>query len=644
MSTQAVERPSRRSRSTPASGGLVEGLRLPRDAWLGLAACATLFAGHLAYGGLVSQPALLMMGAAAALLIGAFAQPRLRKALAGVRGLALPGGLFLGVAGVALWTQTPYVPGGPHPVWAYLGFPPALTVDRSTTFIETVKLLGLGCFFLLGVLAGQDDDRGRFTLRVLVWAGVAFALWALIAGASGLIYQTQKPRIEAMFLSPNTAGTLFAALLAISLGEVFRRRTAKDTVSGKLVAAGASLALAFCLLATASRGAALSALVAGAAFILLLAATGILRLGRVALATLGGIAVLLLVLGLSGDQIIARFYDTEHSAIVRQAIWAPHWQAFLDSPLFGYGLGNYETVNKTVLSTSNWDVIWNVRSAHNVYLQWLEEAGIVGAAPMFLAIGAVMLATLRGALTRSRMKAALCALLAADLVFLAHGVTDFALQTPSVAATFALLLGLQFSLAQSSQQRGARPSIATPVAYGWPVATLLLVVASLWGLTSGAARAGPFSLPFAAALDRRAEALLAGSPAPGPAQRLEAQALSARAVRQYPYDTSAWLRLAYVDVQQHGRLTPAGAAALQRSYDLVPADTYVGVWRVGFALEHTSAVSKSVRVATLEEAALLWREPRRRKQLEELPQVLKSRAGRLAATMLIASLKAGATY
>ena len=46
----------------------------------------------------------------------------------------------------------------------------------------------------------------------------------------------------------------------------------------------------------------------------------------------------------------------------------------------------------------------------------------------------------------------LFALIAANLAVLVHGVTDFALQTPSVALMWSYLLGLQFSMSQGSQR------------------------------------------------------------------------------------------------------------------------------------------------------------------------------------------------
>jgi O-antigen ligase len=134
----------------------------------------------------------------------------------------------------------------------------------------------------------------------------------------------------------------------------------------------------------------------------------------------------------------------------RALMFRIYWRAFQESPLMGYGLGTFDTVNKLNLSASTFEGDWSTRAAHNVYLQWLMEAGLIGALPMFACIGLVMFKTWRGMQRRRRATSLIRGLLAADAVFLVHGWTDFALQVPSMAALFAFILGLQLGLANSS--------------------------------------------------------------------------------------------------------------------------------------------------------------------------------------------------
>ena len=97
----------------------------------------------------------------------------------------------------------------------------------------------------------------------------------------------------------------------------------------------------------------------------------------------------ILVLGASST-LLDRFGSIGADAGVRATIFDAHWNAFLASPLTGNGLGSFDQVNLQILTTTNVDALWSIRAAHNVYLQWLEEAGILGAAPMFILIALVI--------------------------------------------------------------------------------------------------------------------------------------------------------------------------------------------------------------------------------------------------------------
>jgi O-antigen ligase len=429
----------------------------PEGTWLALIGLAPIFLGHWFYGALISDVALIMDLAAALTVAGVLAHPRLRADLLRLRGLAWPGLAMAATVAVALLTLTPAVPGGPHPVWAFVGVSPgAATLDRSATIVEIVKLLGLACIFVVGATTGASDARARSALAVTVWLSVAFGLWAFFASVTGTVYQSQGQRLEARFLTPNTAGTFFAILLVLGVALLTQRlrRTSRDKVAAALPLALAVLVFGACLLMSASRAGSTAALAALAAFALSQLLTGRWKVTRTAagagLAATVGLAVLLFV---TGDYLVQRFFTARTDIVDRAFVWSIHWDVFLGSPLFGEGLGSFESVTKARLTDGDFPLLWNIRAAHSVYLQWLEQAGLVGAIPMFLAIGLVMYATLRGALRRNRMTSLLYALLAVDLVFLLHGVTDFALETPSMSAFWAWLLGLQFALAQGSSSR-----------------------------------------------------------------------------------------------------------------------------------------------------------------------------------------------
>jgi O-antigen ligase len=130
-----------------------------------------------------------------------------------------------------------------------------------------------------------------------------------------------------------------------------------------------------------------------------------------------------------------------------------HWSAFMASPWLGYGLGSFDGINALVMTSANYPSLWNVHAAHNVYLQWLEEGGVLGAGAMFACLGAILWMIAKGSAQRSRMTGWLRGIVAASLVLLVHGLSDFALQVPSIAVQWAGLLGIGAGIALPRRRR-----------------------------------------------------------------------------------------------------------------------------------------------------------------------------------------------
>jgi hypothetical protein len=162
--------------------------------------------------------------------------------------------------------------------------------------------------------------------------------------------------------------------------------------------------------------------------------------------------------------------------------------------------------------------------------------------------------------------------------------------------------------------------------------TLLTSLAAVIALNSaGEASLGPLTLMrIAAGYDRRAEFLLAGDRGLKADARAKSARLSRRALAEYPYDTSDWLRLAYVDALGNGSLSPAGLQVLKRSYDLVAIDSFVGLWRVRFALENSQSLSPDLRGSVRNEASALWKNGENRSTLREMASTIRNPAGRLS--------------
>jgi O-antigen ligase len=160
--------------------------------------------------------------------------------------------------------------------------------------------------------------------------------------------------------------------------------------------------------------------------------------------TVLGIAVAMV--GIAGaDTLWARLDTVDADAANRGIIFAAHWRAFLESPIFGHGLGSFTAINNQQMTPENYGALRTIRSTHNVYIQWLEEAGLLGAVPMFALIALIITRAVRRSGRLNTGATIQRGLIAANLVILAHGMTDYALQVPSIAAFWAYLLGLQFA-------------------------------------------------------------------------------------------------------------------------------------------------------------------------------------------------------
>ena len=426
--------------------------------------CGLLFLEHMVFGGGRREVALAFCSLQGLILaIVVLAAPWARGAFEAGRALVAPAALLGLVFLVAVWSLTPWVPGGPHPIWSFVAATPAAAIDKSAVLIELVRLAALACVFLTGWVIGVSDDRARYFLRALIIGAGVYAGWAFVNQlvAPGYMFGVIPMayggvRLTGSFYSANTAGSVFGVGVVLAVCAITdRSRDRGDPKPGLSVrllqAIAVNLAvLAFsvaCLILTASRGALAATGAAVAAFLIWEGFARRWRLiGPAGLALVTAAAGFVALLAIGGEPFFARMLSVGADPGTRRDIAHAHWSAFLAAPWLGYGLGSFDGVNAMVITSANYDSLWNIRAAHDVYLQWLEEAGALGAAPMFACIAWILTATARGSFLRVRMTTWLRGLVAASLVLLIHGASDFALQIPSVATLWACLLGLGYGV------------------------------------------------------------------------------------------------------------------------------------------------------------------------------------------------------
>jgi O-antigen ligase len=642
MPTEPAVQPAPASSKRPGRGA-------PRRLALSekVAICALLalvFLAVVAFGASEIATASLFAGLYAAFLIGLLASCGwARRDLARLRGIRVELALFAVLVLAVSWSLGPWGPGGAHPVWSYTAERAgALTVDRSALLLNILQLLGLACLFVSARVIGSSEARGRWFLRIAVLAIGVYATLAFLDH----IGVRRSSRLVATLLSPNSAATVFGAGLLLAVAATANRlRRQRGLAMLKrgdpeaVAALGVAGVLAVALLMTASR-AGLAATLVGLGLFLVWEAIAQRQRLRVA-AGLGVVAVVLAVaaLGLRSAGLVAERFDRAgQDADVRQAIFAPHWEAFLSSPWFGFGLGSFPTINQLVATQDNLRMLFDVRAVHNLYLQWLEEAGVIGALAMAALFIVLLWPVVRGGLKEGVVGAWSRATACAAVVFLLHGVTDFALQVPAIQALAVLVLGVVGSMTTgtlSSKATDPRPSWIAGAAAGVVILGSIAVTAPLLASRFGGDLTAWPSAP-AEALAREIETGLRE-------KDLNAQTLarldrlSLREVGLRPGSGAAWLRRAAVQAAQGH--DDVAAEALEHSFAVAPLQTSLFMQRTVFAYEHWDRISLSARKSTTYQLSTEWRRVRNPKRYIAIANSLRNPAGRIGMALKISALR-----
>jgi O-antigen ligase len=645
MPTSAEAQPPSRPKGRPGRGRT---RRLALSEKIGAALLLLLvFAAVLAFGASDIGTAAVFAGLYAVFLAGLLATCGwARRDLVRLKRWRVLALLFSGLLIAVLWPLTPWGPGDAHPAWSYLpGVAGSLTVDRSALALNVIQLLGLACLLVAGRIVGGSDARARWLLRAAVFA---VALYALV-GFMDHVTMRRSSRLAATLLSPNSAATVFGGGLLLAMAfSTYRLRRAAGLEAFRrgdpqlVLGVGAGAVLLIALLLTASRGGVVATLVGAALFLVW---EGLSQRHRLrASAMLGAVAMMLLAAGLalrSTNAVTERFNLAERDAGVRATIFAPHWEAFQATPWSGYGLGSFPTVNQLIVTSETLPALHDVRAAHNLYLQWLEEGGIVGSAAMAALFLGLIWPIVRGAFGDGAVGIWCRATACGAVVFLIHGVTDFGLQVPAIQALAVMVLGVVGGM--TADRRTAGPTTRLPE---WPVglaaagAVTVSVVAMLSGLPLVAAKlGGDFSSWPTAPADALARAIETGLEQPGVSadQSRRLDHLSARELALRPASGGAWLRRAGVEALLSR--DEAANRAFERSFAVAPLQASLFARRTSLAYERWDRLSVAARDQTIYQMNVEWRRRHPVRQLVAMANHLRNPAGRVGMALQITVLR-----
>lgn len=493
-----------RRRRTGVDAPVFPAPRTPRLMLVGRALLLTALLSSLASRGAVTYVALLgvLVLAGAALLIGTLSPPTDKRVLRSSR-LAL---LVAAVLVAYLLVQSYGFHGNAlaNPLWSYVGrlLGPAgasISVDPAATRDSAFALV-LPFAFYAAALALFPRDEGA--LRLLTWlAGIGlivalFGLLQFVFFPHSLLLVPKTAYLDSLtgvFVNRNTAGTFLGVasliLLTLTILALPRRgpgALVPTALSGDVQASSpwsrmvwawlaAIVVVLLALFLTRSRGALLAtalAFIVVLPFLILDPRGRLIRTGtrslRWSLAIFGGVILaVLLVAGLLGGQAIQRM-DARGFDEVRLCVYRAALDAFGQNWRFGTGFGTFASVFPIYRLPGCGAPSDIVLRAHNLYLEGLVGLG-VGFVPVLLLGYAHILGGLAEGLKRRRRLWAV-PLMAVGVVVLVslHGLVDFSLQIPGMAAYLATFLAaaMTISLGRSARKDGGYLGVSASAGEG----------------------------------------------------------------------------------------------------------------------------------------------------------------------------------
>lgn len=390
-------------------------------------------------------------------------------------GLRIEIGLFLALMAWGALQFAPLASGLAAGAWAETGGAGAATLDRYATAVELAKLTALGAVFGLGFFAAGSSRGADGVFKAWGLAAAAYAAWS-VAGyyARGLgVNVTGDNRLAASFFTPNAAAGVFGISAVFGWAPLLvtvRRQLEVEARWADGVREGVRKAWPWALLVganlwaiglTASRGGALATLVGITATSLALTFGSGRRVSdKGTLTVLGGAGVLLAllsILALAGGPLSGRLDPSRIAVTDRFAYWEAYIAGLADLPWIGFGLGAFTRFNAFLANSPSTGAFWELGAMHNVYLQWIYEAGL-GAVLMFLLIAALLVRTtvrLRRLRDSRRWPATA---LGVSALLLVHGLVDVDLQLVGIAALWSFLLGAGLGAGSERRRRSPQPS------------------------------------------------------------------------------------------------------------------------------------------------------------------------------------------
>lgn len=337
---------------------------------------------------------------------------------------------------------------------------------------ETQTLAAAGAITGIGYLIGRHRSELTFAWSFLNWSfllfcAISISTFSNAPGETNLAVEIGfDRRLSGWFGSPNTAATLFGLSMLLAIGRILFRLSdanlSRLTRTNKVYYFASTEFSSFllflisgvCLLLTVSRAGILVGFVSVSGLVIL----ELMRVRRKKLFRfldrkrfwLPTLLVFLLILALS----VTGQINPHHAEALlnnlssRLAIYDVYYPIWLERPFFGHGLGSFNALNDSNTTLDNAMHLVTIGAAHNVFLQWLIQAGVVGLTAMSLVFAIIFYPIFRALMRQASSPRHFIRMsIAATVLVFSHGLVDYALEIPSVMWTYSYILGLSAGFA-----------------------------------------------------------------------------------------------------------------------------------------------------------------------------------------------------
>ena len=378
-----------------------------------------------------------------------------------------------------LWSPT-------EEMQAQLGVWDRISMYPQMTLQGLAMLMAYGLTFLITV---QRINSIRDVQKVLCWIAIAvtglagISIVQYLAGNGKILWTYEHPQFAATSVQgPFTNRNHLCHALVLGIGPLIwwfttkmrsrdknqqctfgtQARLSEGTIFTSLIGLGVALVV-FTVIFSTSRGGTL-ALACALATLGIIYLLGSLFNRRYALTLLAFALLGIVIFSIHGsDKIGARWDNVQTMSLdkidykqMRQNIWKANWNAFIQNPWLGRGVGTHREYYKIFLPEA-----YSVEFSHaeSGYLQVAGETGIAGLTFLVGAIGLSVFWCTAAFRRRTNSIEVACvgAVAAALMASVIHSIVDFVWYIPACMAWTMILCGLACRLYQLSGDRGKDP-------------------------------------------------------------------------------------------------------------------------------------------------------------------------------------------